>query len=475
MHRMTQYITLVFGLALALGLFYSQSIQAQSLRRQPNIILLFADDLGYGDLGSYDQDKIKTPVLDQLAKDGMLFTQCYAGSTVCAPARCTLMTGKHTGHCRVRGNGGCAGRFLNVALTKDDVTVADVLKKAGYKTALIGKWGLGEEGSTGVPNLQGFDYFFGYLNQYLAHNYYPDFLWRNREKVPLDNPQSDIANVAAEFNVYAPDLFREEAIQFIDDNHKKPFFLYFSTTVPHANNEKAKALGEGNEVPTDAPYSDKPWPQAEKNKAAMITRLDSDIGKILDRLKVHDIEKDTIVIFTSDNGPHKEGGNDPAFFKSAGPLRGLKRDLYEGGIRMPGIVRWPGVVKPGSVSDHVWAFWDFLPTATELAGAPAPATIDGISFAPTIVGRGEQRKHRFLYWEFHEGGFKQAVRHGDWKAVRLAPNKPLELYNLAKDIGETTNVAGENKDIVMRIEEYLKTARTDSPEFPVRVPMKKAN
>lgn len=378
MHRMTQYITLVFGLALALGLFYSQSIQAQSLRRQPNIILLFADDLGYGDLGSYDQDKIKTPVLDQLAKDGMLFTQCYAGSTVCAPARCTLMTGKHTGHCRVRGNGGCAGRFLNVALTKDDVTVADVLKKAGYKTALIGKWGLGEEGSTGVPNLQGFDYFFGYLNQYLAHNYYPDFLWRNREKVPLDNPQSDIANVAAEFNVYAPDLFREEAIQFIDDNHKKPFFLYFSTTVPHANNEKAKALGEGNEVPTDAPYSDKPWPQAEKNKAAMITRLDSDIGKILDRLKVHDIEKDTIVIFTSDNGPHKEGGNDPAFFKSAGPLRGLKRDLYEGGIRMPGIVRWPGVVKPGSVSDHVWAFWDFLPTATELAGAPAPATIDGI-------------------------------------------------------------------------------------------------
>lgn len=475
MHRMTQYITLVFGLALALGLFYSQSIQAQSLRRQPNIILLFADDLGYGDLGSYDQDKIKTPVLDQLAKDGMLFTQCYAGSTVCAPARCTLMTGKHTGHCRVRGNGGCAGRFLNVALTKDDVTVADVLKKAGYKTALIGKWGLGEEGSTGVPNLQGFDYFFGYLNQYLAHNYYPDFLWRNREKVPLDNPQSDIANVAAEFNVYAPDLFREEAIQFIDDNHKKPFFLYFSTTVPHANNEKAKALGEGNEVPTDAPYSDKPWPQAEKNKAAMITRLDSDIGKILDRLKVHDIEKDTIVIFTSDNGPHKEGGNDPAFFKSAGPLRGLKRDLYEGGIRMPGIVRWPGVVKPGSVSDHVWAFWDFLPTATELAGVPAPATIDGISFAPTIVGRGEQRKHRFLYWEFHEGGFKQAVRHGDWKAVRLAPNKPLELYNLAKDIGETTNVAGENKDIVMRIEEYLKTARTDSPEFPVRVPMKKAN
>jgi arylsulfatase A-like enzyme len=466
-------------LLLSLPLLFAapQAAHAADQPRKPNIVLILADDLGYGDLGCYGQKRIKTPNLDQLAADGMRFTQAYAGSTVCAPSRCALMTGLHTGHCRVRGNGGGGGPRLNVALAPEDVCVAELLKKGGYRTALVGKWGLGEEGSTGIPTRKGFDHFFGYLNQHHAHNYYPDFLWRGETKEAVGNPQSKVENVAEKFNVYAPDLFRDDALKFIEANQRYPFFLYYATTAPHANNEKTRATGEGNEVPSDEPYSKEKWPQAEKNKAAMITRMDADIGKILAKLKELGLEKDTVVIFSSDNGPHQEGGNKVDFFASAGPHRGFKRSMTDGGIRVPAIVRWPGVVKPGTVSDHVWAFWDFLPTACDIAGVdgPAPRDIDGRSVYPTLTGKGEQWKHPFLYWEFHEGGTKQAVRHDNWKAIRQSPGAPLELFDVVKDPAEKNNVASatpETRAHVAKIENYLKTARTDSKVFPVREPKK---
>lgn len=447
--------------------------QAANPAPKPNIVFILADDLGYGDVGCYGQQKIKTPNLDQLAADGIRFTQCYAGSTVCAPSRCALMTGLHTGHCRIRGNGGGSVPQGNIPLTPDDPCVAKLLKQAGYSTALIGKWGLGEVGSTGIPTRQGFDYFFGYLNQGHAHNYYPDFLWRNEEKVALPNPQSDTRGVAAKPVAYVPDLCREEALKWLDTHHKEPFFLYYATTVPHANNEKTRVTKSGNEVPSDEPYTNEPWPQPEKDKAAMITRMDADIGKLLAKLDALGVAENTLVIFASDNGPHREGGNNPDFFNSNGPFTGIKRAMTDGGIRVPGIIRWKGVTKPGTVSDQVWAFWDFLPTAAELAGVNAPAGLDGISIVPTITGKGQQKQHEFLYWEFHEGGFKQAVRHGDWKAIRQAPGAPLELYNIARDPAEKENVAEANPERVAAIEAYLKTARTDSPHFPIRAGKKK--
>ncbi|MBN9518269.1 arylsulfatase [bacterium] len=454
--------------ALALLAAAALASPAAAQPRLPNIVLILADDLGYGDLGCFGQTRIRTPHLDQLAKDGVRFTQCYAGSTVCAPSRCALMTGLHTGHCRVRGNGGGGGPRLNVPLRPDDPCVADVLKRAGYVTALVGKWGLGEEGSTGVPTRKGFDHFFGYLNQHHAHNYYPDFLWHGTTRERIDNPQSDTENVASRFNHYAPDLFRDDALRFLAASRDRPFFLYFATTTPHANNERTRATGEGNEVPGDAPYTNEAWPRAEKNKAAMITRMDADVGALLAKLRELGLERNTLVLFSSDNGPHREGGNDPAFFRSSGPFRGIKRSLTDGGIRVPTIARWPGTIRPGTTSDHVWAFWDVLPTACDLAGVPTPPDLDGLSVAPTLTGRGEQRRHEFLYWEFHEGGFKQAVRHGNWKAIRQAPGAALELYDVVADVGESRDVAAMNPEVVARIETYLRTARTDSADFPVR-------
>jgi arylsulfatase A-like enzyme len=259
----------------------------------------------------------------------------------------------------------------------------------------------------------------------------------------------------------------------VEENKANPFFLYYATTVPHANNEKTRATGEGNEVPSDEPYSKEDWPQAEKNKAAMITRMDADVGKLLAKLKELRLEKDTVVIFSSDNGPHQEGGNKVEFFASSGPHRGFKRSMTDGGIRVPAIVRWPGVVKPGTTSDHVWAFWDFLPTACAIAGAEPSKGLDGVSILPTLTGKGEQKTHEFLYWEFHEGGSKQAVRHANWKAIRPAPGAPLQLYDVVKDPAEKENVAKDNPAVVAKIEEYLKTARTESKEFPVREPKKK--
>ncbi len=427
--------------------------------RPPNIIFVLADDLGYGDLGCYGQQVIQTPNLDRMAAEGVRFTQCYAGSTVCAPSRCCLMTGLHTGHAYVRGN-------ALVPLRPGDTTVAELLKSAGYRTALVGKWGLGEPDTTGVPNRKGFDEFFGYLNQAHAHNYYPEYLWRTEHKEPIDgNVESkEHQGVSEKRGAYSNDLFTREALTFIERAREGPFFLYLAYTIPHANNERGGAEGDGMEVPDYGPYDDKGWRSPEKGHAAMITRMDRDIGTLFQKLQALGLDQHTIVFFTSDNGPHKEGGADPRFFKSSGPLRGIKRDLYEGGIRVPGIVRWPGKIKAGTVSDQVWAFWDFLPTACELAGAKAPAGLDGISIVPALLG-GEQKAHEFLYWEFHERGFARAVRTGDWKAVIL-PGKPLELYDLSKDIGETRDVAADHPDIVARVEAFLKTARTDSERWP---------
>jgi arylsulfatase A-like enzyme len=450
------------GLGLGAGVLSAPAAHsAADLRRdKPNIIFILADDLGYGDLGCYGQQVIETPNIDRMAAEGMRFTQCYAGSTVCAPSRCALMTGLHTGHCFVRGN-------QRVPLPAEEVTIAEGLKDAGYYTGIIGKWGLGNEGTTGTPNRQGYDYAFGYLDQKHAHNYYPEYLWKNEERYPLKgNVESkEQPGVSVERKVYSHDLFAEEALRFAEEHKEGPFFLYFAVTVPHANNERGSQSGNGMEVPDYGPYADKDWPEPQKGHAAMISRLDRDVGRLLTRLKELGLDDDTIVFFSSDNGTHKEGGADPEFFHSSGLLRGYKRDLYEGGIRVPMIVRWPGHVTAGAVSKQVWAFWDFMPTALELAGAPAPKSIDGISMTNALLGR-EQGNHEFLYWEFHERGFLQAVRMGDWKAVRLASDKPLELYDLRNDVGESKDVAKEHTDIVAKIETYLKGARTFSEAWP---------
>ncbi|MEI7687702.1 MAG: sulfatase-like hydrolase/transferase, partial [Planctomycetota bacterium] len=296
------------------------------------------------------------------------------------------------------------------------------------------------------------------------HNYYPDFLWRNETKETIAGNVVE-KGVAVQRAKYSHDLFVDEAVRFVERNKSRPFFLYLALTIPHANNEAGK---KGMETPSDEPYSREAWPEAQRNHAAMITRLDRDVGRLLDKLRELGIDEETIVIFTSDNGPHQEGGADPAFFNSSGGLRGFKRSLHEGGVRVPTIVRWPGQVKAGDVNAHVWAFWDFLPTACELAGTKSPEELDGVSIVPTLLGRGGQKKHEFLYWEFHEGGSKQAVRMGDWKAVRNAPGGKLELYDLSRDLGEKSEVAADHVDVVRRIEEYLKTARTESEQWPLR-------
>jgi arylsulfatase A-like enzyme len=417
----------------------------------PNIIFILADDLGYGDLGCYGQTKIKTPSLDRLAREGLRFTSCYAGSTVCAPSRACLMTGQHTGHGHIRDNS-------QEPLDAKEYTVAELLKGAGYHTAAIGKWGLGLAGTSGVPNKKGFDEWFGYLDQVHAHNYYPDYLWRNDFRLAVP------ANEKNKKGTYAPDYFTRAALNYITANTNHLFFLYLAYTTPHANNE---LKDQGMEVPNDAPYHDQPWPQPEKNKAAMITRLDADVGKILAKLRELDMDRKTLIFFSSDNGPNKEGGVNPDFFRSAGPWRGIKRDLYEGGIRVPMLARWPGTIKAATVSHQVWAFWDFLPTMADLVGAAAPSGIDGISMLPALLGK-PQKNHEYLYWEFHEGASQQALRLENWKAVRLAPSQPWELYDLKSAAGESTNVAQQYPDIVGRIEECLKTARTESNRWPLK-------
>jgi arylsulfatase A len=438
----------------------------------PNILLIQADDLGYGDLSVYGQTRFATPNLDRLAREGTRFTQYYAGSTVCAPSRAALMTGRHTGHASIRGNGAPGGG--DVPLPSEDVTLAEVLKAAGYRTALIGKWGLGQPGSTGMPDEQGFEHAFGFLDQRHAHRQFTDHLWRNGESVPTSLERD-----------YVNDLFTKEAAAFVERADARPFFVYLNYTVPHAelrapDDSMAPFRGRFDERPFANPdadarqtgarpegpslgYRSQPTPFAAF--AAMITRMDRDIGSLADLLRARGIDRRTLILFVSDNGPHQEGGADPGYFKSSGGLRGIKRDLYEGGIRVPMIARWPGTIPAGRVSDQVWAHWDMLPTLAEIAGARAPSGIDGASMARALRGNA-RLPHAPLYWEFHERGFQQAVRMGRWKAVRLKAGGPLELYDLDTDRQEQHDIAAAHPDVVGRMERYLKTARTESERWP---------
>ena len=445
---------------------------------KPNLIFILTDDQGYAELGCYGQKVIQTPCLDRMAQDGLRFTQFYAGATVCAPSRSVLMTGQHQGHTRVRGNAGVANPAAQ-ALRPGDVTVADVLHKAGYTTALIGKWGLGDVGAAecGLPRKHGFDFFLGFLNQIHAHNHFPDYLWRNEEQLALPNKVTPLVvgafrgGYAAEGKVYADDLFADEALKFVAANKERPFFLYWSMVVPHANNERTKELKDGAEVPDYGPYTDKDWPKPDKGQAAMITRLDGYVGRLQAELRRLGLAERTLVIFTSDNGPHNESNHDLTRFNPAGPFSGIKRSLTDGGIRVPCLAWWPGTIKPGSVSGHAAYFGDWLATAAELAGAPAPAGLDSISFVPTLRGNdAAQPKHEFLYWEFHEGGFKQAALYqGRWKGLRTGgPAAPVVLHDLQNDLAEQADVAAQHADIVAKLDAYLKTARSDLADWPAQ-------
>jgi arylsulfatase A-like enzyme len=423
---------------------------------KPNIVFIMADDLGWGDLGCYGQKQIATPNLDRMAAEGTRFTQCYSGSTVCAPSRCCLMTGKHGGHARVRDN-----LPNEIWLQPDDVTVAEILKQAGYHTGCVGKWSLGNPGSWGVANYQGFDYFYGHLDQNQAHFYYPDYLWENDQIVHLRG------NRAGAKGEYTSDLFTQKALGFIRENKERPFFLYLAYTAPHWSDYDKQSV-DSIQVPSDAPYSDKPWPEIEKKYAAVVTRLDSDVGRVTDLLNELGLDGNTLICFTSDNGPSAEGVHSVDFFDSNGPFRGSKRDVYEGGIRVPMIARWPGKVPAGKTSDQVWAFWDVLPTLAELIGLPASSGIDGISMLPALLGK-DQKSHEYLYWDYGHvrDRYDQALRTGDWKGVRLGKDAKLGLYDLATDAGETKDVAAQHPDIVARIEQMLKDAYTPSPDYPI--------
>ena len=464
--------------SMLLVLFLVSGAMLAAEAPRPNLVWIMADDLGYGDLGCYGQKVIDTPCLDKMAREGMRFTQFYAGATVCAPSRSVLMTGQHHGHTRVRGNAGRRNPMAQ-ALRPDDVTVADTLQAAGYATALIGKWGLGDvgEAETGLPRKQGFDLFFGYLNQGHAHNHFTDFLWRNEERIALPNkvvPMGDSgAGYATEAVLYADDLFADEALKFVANHQDRPFFLYWSPVIPHANNERTRALKDGAEVPDYGPYALKDWPTPDKGQAAMITRLDSYVGRMMEQLKLLGLAENTLVIFTSDNGPHNESNHDITRFEPAGPLRGIKRSLTDGGIRVPAIAWWPGKVAAGVETGHVAYFGDWFATAAELAGAELPAERDSISFAPTLFGRpDDQKQHEFIYWEFHERGFSQAALYrGRWKGIReRSIEAPLQLYDLENDLGEETDVAADHPEIAARIDAYLHTARSESADWPISEP-----
>ena len=413
-----------------------------------------ADDLGYGDLGCFGQKTIKTPYLDKMASEGLRFTSYYAGNTVCRPSRLSLWTGKHMGHTPISSN-------ANYHFKPSDITVSELLKSKGYATGGVGKWAMGGIGTTGHPNKNGFDFWFGYLDQGQAHNYYPTHLWQNTERITLEGnvltgKAKDRGRVSKKRITYSHDLITTQAMKFIADHKNTPFLLHVHWTIPHANNEGGRATGDGMEVPDYGIYAKEKWPNTKKGAAAMITRMDKDVGKIIQLLKELDIQNETMVFFTSDNGPHSEGGHKHETFNSNGPLRGYKRDLYEGGIRVPGIAYWPNTIKSGTESDQPFAFWDWLPTACELAGVTPPEKLDGLSFAPTILGKSDQQQIRpYLFWKY---GNKTAIRKQKWKAVRNAQNKKLELYNLNTDIGETKNLSAQYPDKIRELEELMEEA-----------------
>jgi arylsulfatase A-like enzyme len=448
----------------------------ETIAQKPNIIFILADDLGYGDLSCQGQTKFQTPNIDRLAAEGMTFTQHYSGSTVCSPSRSVLLTGQHTGHTPIRGNK--RDEFGNWPISAEAITVAEILKENGYVTGAFGKWGLGYPGSDGDPNEQGFDEFFGYNDQTLAHNYYPYFLNHNQDTVWLEK------NEGTGQGTYAPIPIHEQALKFLEHNQDQPFFMYYPSVIPHAElfapeeymekyrgkflpEKEYKGADEGHPRYKTGGYGSQP--ESHAAFAAMVNLLDDQVGEILDKLKELGIDENTLVIFSSDNGPHLEGGADPDYFNSNGPFIGYKRDLYEGGIRMPMFVRWPGKIEAGSQTSHISAFWDFLPTAAEIVGAEPPENIDGISYLPTLLGENDQKQHDYLYWEFHEKNGRLAVRQGDWKLVRydvFSPEKTTtELYNLANDISEEDNIAEEHPEITQKLLEIMKTARVPSEDF----------
>jgi arylsulfatase A len=472
----------------------SQHYKQIPITEKPNIIFILVDDLGYGELGSFGQKKITTPQLDKLAREGMKFTQFYAGSTVCAPSRAALITGKHTGKNQIRGNYELGSyldeeEFGQLPLKPNTTTLGTMLQDAGYRTALIGKWGLGGPGSYGTPTKQGFDYFYGYLDQKQAHNHTPTHLWRNEKAAPLDNkylythqglnagfdPDKKDSFDSLKRDDFAQDHLTNEALSYVEKNKNIPFFLYLSYAGPHASlqapeseiekydfpNDIAKVPTQGNYIPAFKPRA---------TRAAMVSYLDKHIGQLVDKLKDLNIDEKTLVIFTSDNGPSFEGGADLEFFDANGPLRGYKRDLYEGGIRMPMIAWWPGKIEANSSNDHIGAFWDMMPTFAQVANIESPET-NGISLLPTLMNQNQQEQHRHLYWEFHhhKNGHSQAIRQQNWKAVRLYKKDKLsqfysvtELYNLANDLSESTNVADKYPLKVKELQKLMDESRTPS-------------
>ena len=451
-------IPFLFCLSALLFLFL------QAAARKPNFVYVMVDDAGYGDFSCFGQKKFKTPSVDRMAKEGMKLTDFYSSSTVCAPSRCSLMTGMHTGHALVRGNKEIQPEGQS-PLADSAQTIPEVLKKAGYVSGMFGKWGLGAPGSEGDPMNQGFDRFYGLNCQRQSHNFYPTHVWSDRKKVQLDRKH------------YSHTLIADECLKFIRANKDKPFFCYVPFTIPHAAMQapEERVAPWRKKFPEFEEVTGRYGGSVIKNPvaafAAMMTLMDEDVGRILDLLEELEIEDDTLVIFTSDNGPHKEGGHKPDFFDSNGPLKGYKRDLYEGGIRVATVAWWPGKVQPGSTSSHLAAGWDLLPTLCELSQTETPDGLDGVSFAPTLLGQpGKQTKRDYLYWEFHEQGGKQAVRMGKWKGLRLNvkkdPNHAIELYDLSKDIGEKNNLASKHPEIVRKIETAMKNSHRPNPIFP---------
>jgi len=456
----------------------------------PNIVYIYADDLGYNEVGAYGQDKIRTPNLDRLAAEGMRFTQHYSGSAVCAPSRSSLLTGKHTGHSYIRDNKELGGWGPDEPegqwpLAADEVTLAELLQQHGYVTGAMGKWGLGGPDGEGHPNLQGFDHYYGYLCQRVAHNYYPTHLWRDHDKDMLegnvyfdahqriDEPFADpSAYDRYKGTTYAPDMIAAEALAFIRDNAERPFFLYYPTIVPHVaiqvpDDSLAEYAGAFEETPYLGQNSYLPHPTPHAAYAAMITRMDGNVGRVLDLLHELGLEDNTLVMFSSDNGPTWVGGYDLEFFDGNGAFRGRKQQLYEGGIRVPMIARWPGHIAAGTVTDHLSAQYDVLATVLDVIGAEPPADTDGISFAPTLFGNGQQEVHEVMYWEL---GNQQAVRRGDWKLYRRADRDgkiaEIGLFNLAEDPGEQNDLSGEQPDLVAALVDLAARTRTVSEVFP---------
>lgn len=452
---------------------------------KPNIIYILADDLGYGDLSCFGQTKFNTPNIDKLAAQGMIFTQHYSGSAVCAPARSSLLTGQHTGHTPIRGNREIKGKEGQTPLPASSFTIAELMKKQDYQTGAFGKWGLGFVGSEGDPNLQGFDEFYGYNCQRMSHRYYPTHIWHNDKKIILKG--NDWKNKT----IYAPDEIQKMTLNFIEKNKSNPFFAYVALLQPHAEllvpDDKilAQFKGKFEEVPFEKPhgylsdYGDEnfeyqkycPQETPYATYAAMATRIDNYVGEIMEKVEELGIAENTIIIFTSDNGPATEGGANPTFFNSTGGLKGVKRDLYEGGIRSPFVATWKNKIKAGTTSDHISSFYDVMPTLAELSGQEKPPTTDGISFLPTLLGKSKQPQHEYLYWEFPQKGGRQAVRMGKWKGVIYNLNKGkkrnFELYNLATDKFETKNVAKNHPQIVTKIKKIMKDQHQDSELFPL--------